>query len=254
MTRSIELLCAHSGLAFAGLLGMGAFVVAGWLPPVDPTITALDLAALFENERTRIRIGASILALGSVFWWSFAVAIGQQMKRIEGRSHPLAQLQMLTSTGTAMVVLLASYLWLAIAFRPEVPAGAMQLLNDYAWLMFVGAYPPIVMQNLCVTAAILGRHEQPERPPYPRWAGFVSLWCAILYLPGILIPFFKTGPFAWNDLLAFWMVASVLFLWILVFWRLTVSAIKSDLAGSAVVRRRLPGVNEEYIGGTGEAT
>lgn len=228
MSRTTELLCAHSGLAFAGLLGTGAFLVAGWLPPVDPTLGAGDLAALFENDRSRIRIGTSILALGSIFWWSFAVAIGMQMKRIEGESHPLSMLQMLTSTGTALVVMMAAYLWLAIAFRPEVPAATAQLLNDYAWLMFVGAYPPIVLQNIAVTAAILGRHQQPERRPYPRWAGFFSLWCAILYLPGVLIPFFKTGPFAWNGLLAFWMVASVLFLWILVFWWLTVRAIKSS--------------------------
>src|SRR5690606_16997150 len=110
MSRATELLCAHSALAFAGLLGAGAFAIAGWLPPVDPTLDAHAIFEMFAQDRTRIRLGASVLALGSIFWWSFAVAIGLQMKRMEGDSHPLAQLQMLTSTGTALVVMMASYL------------------------------------------------------------------------------------------------------------------------------------------------
>src|SRR5690606_15056440 len=149
-----------------------------------------------------------------------------QMKRMEGDSHPLALLQMLTSTGTALVVMMASYLWLAVAYRPEASPAVMQLFNDYAWIMFVGAYPPIVLQNITIGLAILGRSAA-RNSPYTRWAGYFLLWCALLYLPGALLPFLQTGPFAWNGVLAFWMVASVLFLWIIVFWVLTVKASKA---------------------------
>ena len=38
----------------------------------------------------------------------------------------------------------------------------------------------------------------------PRWLGWFNLWAQIIYLPGILIPYFKSGPLAWNGLLAFW--------------------------------------------------
>jgi hypothetical protein len=229
MGRGNELICAHSALAFAVLLGIGAFLIAGWLPPIPPALDADAIATLFAENRTRIRIGTSILALGSVFWWTFSVAIWAQMKRIEGNVYPLATVQVISSTGTALVVMLASYLWLAAAYRAGIPAANIQLYNDLAWIMFIGAYPPIVLQNVAIGLCIL-RAPVSSAAPYPRWAGYVSLWCAILYLPGALVPFFQHGPFAWNGLLSFWLVATALFIWILVFWYLTVKAIKRQPA------------------------
>jgi hypothetical protein len=49
---------------------------------------------------------------------------------------------------------------------------------------------------------------------FPRWFGFLSIWCGLLYTPGALTFFFKTGPFAWNGLLTFYIAATAFFLWI----------------------------------------
>jgi hypothetical protein len=225
MNKTNELICAHSGLVFAALMGLGIFGVAGWMPLIQPGMGAEDLQALVAQDRMRIRIGISIMAFSSALWWTFAAAISMQMKRIEGDSHPLTYVQMGTASGTAMVVLLASYFWLAAAYRAETPASTLQLFNDIAWLLFIGAYPAGFIQTLSIGLCILT--NKTGQGVYPRWVGFANIWIAILFLPGALLPFFKSGPFAWNGIIGFWLVALCFFGWIVLMWWATVRAIKN---------------------------
>ncbi len=57
---------------------------------------------------------------------------------------------------------------------------------------------------------------QHEQPIFPRWVGYFNIWVAVLFIPGGLLTFFKTGPVAWNGLLAFWMPVVVFFAWYIV--------------------------------------
>ena len=229
MNKTSQLVCAHSGLLFVLLMGIGIFAIAGWLPPHDPSWTAAEIVRIFTADRTRIRIGISILALGSMLWWSFAAVIATQMKRIEGQHHPLAYTQLACASGTVLAVLLPAYIWLALAFRPEAPeAHTVQLFNDLAWLSFVGMYPPALLQNIVLGSCILSDSRSP--PVFPRWVGFVNFWLAVCYAVGALIPFFKRGPFAWNGLFGFWLAAVSFFGWIFVMWWATVRAIRLQAA------------------------
>ena len=224
MNKTNELLCAHSGWVFAVLLSLGVFGIAGWMPLIEPAMTAADLASHFAENRTRIRIGVTVLAFSSVFWWSFSAAIAMQMKRIEGDSHPLTYVQMASASGTVMAALLAAYFWLVAAYRADVPASTLQTLNDFAWLTFVGLYPPAMIQNLAIGFCIL--NDERDSKIYPRWVGYANLWVAVLFLPGALLPFFHGGPFSWNGIIGFWLVAVAFFGWIIMMWKMTVNAIR----------------------------
>jgi hypothetical protein len=57
--------------------------------------------------------------------------------------------------------------------------------------------------------------------------GYANLWLMVGLLLGIFIPFFKTGPLAWNGVIGFWVVATAFFVWVFLMWSLTVRAIKS---------------------------
>jgi hypothetical protein len=227
MNKTSQLLCAHSGLLFAVLLGVGFFGIVGWLPPQDPSISSTDLAQLFREDASRIRIGMTMMAFGSVFWWSFAAAIAIQMKRIEGDSHPLTYVQMASASGGVMAVLFPAYFWLAMVYRPEGPSPeTMQLLNDLGWMTFIGMYPPGFLQNVALGLCILSSKNVQQI--FPRWLGYVNLWFAVGFMPGALLPFFKTGPFAWNGVIGFWLVATVFFGWIVLMWWATVRAIRQQ--------------------------
>ena len=137
MNASSQRLCAHTGLLYTLLLGLGIFFIAGWLPVPGPGVTAEQVVAMFQRDQTLIRLGVSVAVASSVLFWPFAVAISHQMQRIEGPSHPLADVQQICATGTVMAVLLPTYVWLAMAFRPElVPPATLQLANDFAWFCF----------------------------------------------------------------------------------------------------------------------
>jgi hypothetical protein len=229
LNKSAQLLCTHSGLLFAVLMGIGIFGVAGWLPPQDPGLSAVDVANLFQRDQTRIRIGMTLLALASVFFWSFSAAIATQLRRIEGRNHVLAGAQLASASGTVFAVLIPSYVWLALSYRPDAtPPATMQLLNDLSWLSFVGMYPPALLQNLAVGLGILS--DRRDEPLFPRWVGFANLWLAVCYLVGALLPFFKRGPFAWTGLFGFWVAAVSFFSWIAMMWWSTRRAIRRQTA------------------------
>jgi hypothetical protein len=48
---------------------------------------------------------------------------------------------------------------------------------------------------------------------FPRWLGHVSAWCAVALLPAVVLPFYKTGPFAWQGVFQFWLAALLFFGW-----------------------------------------
>ncbi len=214
MNKSSELLCAYGGVAFCVFLGAGIWCVAGGLVPMDPALNAQQVDQVFAQHGGEIRVGAALLCFGSMFFWPFAAAIASQMKRIEGVYHPLADTQMATASGTVIAALLAAFIWMALTFRPgaiAVPGG--QTMNDLAWIVLIAAYPPATIQCVAMGVCMLSRRNVGV---YPRWLGFANFWAAVVFVAGALVPFFQTGPFAWNGLIAYWLVASVFFVWILV--------------------------------------
>jgi hypothetical protein len=53
-------------------------------------------------------------------------------------------------------------------------------------------------------------------PLFPRWLGFFNFWVALLILPALLLPFFKSGAFAYNGLLALYLPFGAFFIWMVV--------------------------------------
>ena len=85
-----------------------------------------------------------------------------------------------------------------------------------AWLGFVGIVETFALQGIVIGLAIL--KDKRETPLFPRWVGFYNFWVALLVMPGALVPFFKSGPFAWNGLLAWWLVLAAFASWFVVMW------------------------------------
>lgn len=212
-----QLVCVNSALVVVGLMMLALLPVAGWVPPIPPALDPAQVAAVFEADRNAIRVAAAMLMMGSAFLWPFAAAISNQMKRIEGAHfHPLADVQLVTASGTVLAIICPSIWWMVAAFRPERAPELVQLTNDMAWMMFIGTVPPAFVQVLAIALCVLG--DKGARKVFPRWFGFAQLWIATAFLVGEAVAFFTTGPFAWDGLGAFWMAATFFFGWIVLTW------------------------------------
>ena len=67
-----------------------------------------------------------------------------------------------------------------------------------------------------------------KQPVFPRWVGYFNFWVGLLFVPGGMITFFKSGPFAWNGIIAFWIPASVFGTWFLVMTPMLLKAIQQQ--------------------------
>lgn len=97
------------------------------------------------------------------------------------------------------------------------------MLNDLGWLVIIPAFPTFIAQFVAIAFGVL--QDNGPQPVFPRWAAFFNMWVALLFIPGGFAFFFRTGPFAWNGLLAFWVAASAFFAWLLVMTWLVLRAI-----------------------------
>ena len=76
-----------------------------------------------------------------------------------------------------------------------------QALHDLGRLTFVGTVPSIFVWLSSIEPAIHG--DPRARPCYPRWLGYLNVWCVFLIPSGITIMFFTREPFSWHGIIAF---------------------------------------------------
>jgi hypothetical protein len=206
--------CAWSGVGFVVLFLLGFWVIGGFVPPPSPALSAHQIAALFRENRTEIRIGMLISAFAAILIVPWAASISTQLRRIEGDNAVWASMQLVAAGLSTLVFEYILFFWIAATFRGERPAAIVQTMNDMAWIPYVGLAGTAMLQAVAVGIAILA--DKRPAPILPRWAGYANLWCAFLFCPGALNVFFKHGPLAWNGLISWYMVLTVFCIWFVI--------------------------------------
>jgi hypothetical protein len=220
MTQGVQRTMAACGAAFVLLL-FPAIIIVGLLPPISPLRTAIEVAHFWSTNTGLKRFGLVILLAAAGLQAPFGALIAVRIKQMDPtRLNPLAYTQ-LVGTGLAVVaIIMPTFAFAAASYRPERDPQITQALNDLGWLPFVMNWPAATIQCLAIGFAIFGA----AREVWPRWLGYFNVWCAFLFAAGGLVVLFKNGVFAWNGLLAFWLVAAFFGVWFLVMtWQLWVS-------------------------------
>jgi hypothetical protein len=193
------------------VIGWG--VLGGFLPPIPPSTNAADTARWFQDDTTMLRIGLLLCLAGSPFLGPWAAAISAQLKRIEPGQTTLSNGQLVLGAAMIPSFIAPLCVWAGIAFRPDGDPEITQRLNDVAWMMWIAnSYLP-ALQAAVIGIAIL--RDRRDRPIFARWQGYFSLWCVLLWIPGGLVIFFKSGVFSWNGLISWWLVAATYVIWVI---------------------------------------
>ncbi|MCV7102837.1 hypothetical protein [Mycobacterium palustre] len=195
------------------VLFLVSFWLAGFLPPHRPSAASDQIAGLYNAHPTMIRVNLVITMAACALWVPWGVAIAGQIRRIPG-GKALATTQMLSCTLFSLEFICPVGIWMATAFRSDDrPVDVTRALNDVGWILFVLVIWSVEVQMFCIAAAVL-MDTQPD-PILPRWVGYLSIWAAILIIPAGLILFFKTGPWAWNGIVGFFIPLTGLVAWLL---------------------------------------
>lgn len=226
MNTRMQVLCAWSGIAFLILLFTGMWFVANFIPPPSPSLDADAIAAFYAESPTAIRIGMVIAMIASGFFLPWVAVLSVQMTRMQGVSPVLPLIQAIGGGVVVLIAMMPTVLWLTASFRLERSPELVQLLNDLGWIMLVATFPAPLMQLLSIGIATLS--DRQATPVFPRWTGYFNLWMGMLFIPGALIVFFKSGPFSWSGLVGFWIPVGAFALWFLVMTPVLLKAIRQQ--------------------------
>lgn len=184
---------------------------------------------MYSANTNQIRFGLLVMMGASGLILPFTAAIAAQMKRMEDAPSVLTYLQLASGALGAVFFIVPCVLWSVAAFRPERTPDLIQLMNDAGWMLFLMPFTTFIVQNFAIGIAVLG--DKSAQPVLPRWLGFFNFWVAVLFVPGGLLTFFKTGPFAWNGLMAFWVPFVVFFTWYIMMFVFMRKGILAQAAG-----------------------
>ncbi|GAA5160163.1 hypothetical protein GCM10023321_42310 [Pseudonocardia eucalypti] len=210
-TRMMKL-CSWSGVAAIVLIA-GGFVLAGFVPPPPPGADAARIGELFREDANRIRFGMILGMYGASLLMLYAAVIAIQMRRIEGRNAVLALAQFGCGAIFVLEFIYLEFFWVAATFRAERADDSFLLLNDMAWIPFIGISSTVVIQSLLFGIVIL---RDSGARYFPRWLGYYNIWAALSFTPGTFNMFFKSGPLAWDGVLAFWFPVLVFVSWLII--------------------------------------
>lgn len=235
--HAFQRIAAVSGVVCV-VMFFAAFALGGFVPPISPSLSADQVAAHYRAHADGIRIGGLVMMIGSMLYVPFTAVISAQMARIPGVHRAVHYTQLAAGAFASVTFLLPGMLFVLAAFRPERSPEETMLLNDLAWILLVLPWPPFLTQNAAFAFAILSDRRRP--PLFARWLAYFDVWAVLSFSPSVFLPFFRTGPFAWNGLFVVWIPAVVFVAQFVVNAVALFAAIRDEEAGDEVRTRSLP--------------
>jgi hypothetical protein len=138
--------------------------------------------------------------VGVVLFYPFGSAMVEQMRRIEGRFAVLSRLQLCGWISITVLGELMFMIWAIAAFRPGSSPEVTRTLNDLGWALMIFVEPQFLL--LLFTIAVTVLIDTRAQPVFPRWYGWLTLVIFTANWPGLMMIFFKTGPFDYRGAIA----------------------------------------------------
>jgi hypothetical protein len=215
INHKVHLAITWSAVPLMIFFFIGMVPMSGFIPPPSPMASAAEIVAMYSANLTGIRLGMVVSALAFTLMFAWGCSIAVWTYRIEKGFPILTFTQLVTCSAGSALTFLIFLIWSVASFRPDVYAPeTVLMLNDLGWFCFLWIVPPFSLWSLAMGLAIL--QDKRPNPIYPRWTAFVCFWEALLMESTMLIALFKTGPFAFDGILGFWVPVIAFFIWMVV--------------------------------------
>ncbi|WP_428311872.1 hypothetical protein [Hydrocarboniphaga sp.] len=205
-------------LAWCGPIFMAIFFVLWGLlaknfPPRGANLSPDEIYAHYIENGMAIRIGMSVCMVGGAFYMAWGCAVSKLMRRVEGPEGVLSNLELMGATATFTPILMACGIWLIASMEAAALGPAwVHMMYSFGWMVVDLAYMVTSFQIFAVAMVFMrDKREKPLMPSWVSWEGFITV---ASFFPVSLIPFFKSGPFAFHGLFNFWIAFPTWYIWV----------------------------------------
>jgi hypothetical protein len=193
---------------FYNIFGVVFVLLGKIMPPQSPRDTPEEIISFMQSPNLLLATVILVLSLGLSYITCAIVAT--HMRRMEGVSPAMAYAYMACFVvGSIPGCLFPMFCFALGAFRPEANPQTLLLLYDMGFLAFVGSLGCFCAQYMVFAIAIL----LDKRGIFPRWLAYLTIWSYVTEIVAGAAWMTKTGPFAWDGLLSFYLGTLIFVTW-----------------------------------------
>lgn len=195
--------------AFYSLFGLIFVPLTRVMPPPRPDVTDAQMVYFLHQHGLTIQIGFALLMIVIGFAGVANGIVAYEIKRMSvSPAFAYAYLGAL-AVGALPGCLMAAISFLAAVFRPDRDPQIVAMLYDLTFLSFVGSLGCFSAAYLVFAIAIL----LDNNTIFPKWLAYVSVWQIVTEALAAPVFIFRSGPFAWNGSISFWMGTAIFGFW-----------------------------------------
>jgi hypothetical protein len=187
-------------VGFYNMFGIVFVLMTRVMPPPKPYWDEARIARWFMDNHTGLIVGFGIIFLTVGLTAACNALIGYSIRRMSvSRAYAYSYIAIYSLSATPGMLITALVLVVG-AMRPDRDPALLSWLYDAAFMCFDGTMGIFLIGTLIwMTAILLDRNGV-----FPLWFAFLNICNAITEIVVAPAWIFKSGAFAWNGVIAFW--------------------------------------------------
>jgi hypothetical protein len=187
-------------VVFYNLYGLLFFVITRTQPPPKPSLDPSEIVQWFGDRHYGLLYGYAIVFIAGGATAIMNATLAYTMRRMSvSRAFAYSYL-VIYALSTFPGMLLMGVVCTVGAMRPDRDPQVMSWLYDLAFLSFEGTMGVFLIGSLVWMVAVL----LDENGVFPRWFGYLNLCNALTEVVVAPAWIFRSGPFAWDGTIAWW--------------------------------------------------
>jgi hypothetical protein len=207
---------------FFTLFGI-VFVPLSWMmPPRSPSSPTPQIVDFMQSHNLLLACAILTLSFGLAPLSNAVYLI--QIKRMSVSPVFRYSVMVGSMTGAIVGMLFPMFCFGLGAFRSGYKPSTLAMLYDFGYLAYIGSLGCFcIMWMACGPAILLDKNNV-----LPKWLGYYTVWQYVTELMAAPVWIAKSGPFAWNGLMTFWLAMVLYVSWQCIVYICIYRAIKNQ--------------------------